>query len=87
MDRELFSGLYIELIETDKQVKRYHAKIEKICKNSEVCQRLIKVPGIGLMSARLASGGKQKLLGISKRRDVYIRKLLIHGARSVIRRL
>lgn len=29
--------------------------------------------------------GKQMLLGISKRGDIYIRKLFIHGARSVIR--
>ncbi len=30
------------------------------------------------------SGGQVKLLGISKRRDTYLRCLLIHGARSVI---
>ncbi|OOB47952.1 transposase, partial [Burkholderia cenocepacia] len=30
------------------------------------------------------SGGKIKLGGISKRGDVYLRTLLIHGARSVI---
>jgi transposase len=29
-------------------------------------------------------GGKVKLLGISKRRDTYLRTLLVHGARSVI---
>ena len=32
-----------------------------------------------------SSGGKNRLLGISKRGDGYLRKLLIHGARSVIR--
>jgi len=31
------------------------------------------------------SGGKQILLGISKRGDTYLRTLLIHGARAVIR--
>jgi Transposase IS116/IS110/IS902 family len=31
------------------------------------------------------SGSKERLLGISKRGDVYLRVLLIHGARSVIR--
>ena|ERR687892_1887962 len=30
-------------------------------------------------------GGKQRLLGISKRGDVYLRMLVIHGARSVMR--
>jgi transposase len=33
------------------------------------------------------TGGKQQLLGISKRGDVYLRKLLIHGAQSVLRHL
>ena len=32
-----------------------------------------------------SSGGKQTLQGISKRGDTYLRTLLIHGARSVIR--
>ncbi|MHB1608119.1 MAG: transposase, partial [Acidiferrobacter thiooxydans] len=31
------------------------------------------------------SGGKPTLLGISKRGDVYLRTLLIHGARAVTR--
>jgi transposase len=33
------------------------------------------------------TGGKAKLGRISKRGDVYVRTLLIHGARSVIRQL
>ena len=32
-----------------------------------------------------SSGGKPTLLGISKRGDSYLRMLLIHGARAVIR--
>jgi transposase len=32
-----------------------------------------------------SSGGKHTLLGISKRGDGYLRMLLIHGARAVIR--
>jgi transposase len=32
----------------------------------------------------ISTGGKQRLLGISKRGDAYLRTLLIHGARSVI---
>jgi len=39
----------------------------------------------GLVPAQHASGGKQRLLGISKRGDAYVRTLLIHGARSVIK--
>lgn len=40
---------------------------------------------IGLVPKQHSSGGKEKLGGISKRGDKYLRTLLIHGARSVIR--
>lgn len=40
---------------------------------------------MGLVPGQNSSGGKQNLLGISKRGDTYLRTLLIHGARSVIR--
>ena len=32
-----------------------------------------------------SNGGRDRLLGISKRGDVYLRQLLIHGARAVSR--
>jgi len=40
---------------------------------------------LGLVPRQHSSGGKPMLLGISKRGDAYLRTLLIHGARSVIR--
>jgi len=40
---------------------------------------------LGLVPRQHSSGGKPRLLGISKRGDVYLRTLLIHGARAVIR--
>ena len=40
---------------------------------------------LGLVPRQHSSGGKPALLGISKRGDVYLRTLLIHGARSAIR--
>ena len=40
---------------------------------------------LGLVPKQRSSGGKQILLGISKRGDTYLRTLLIHGARAVIR--
>jgi transposase len=40
---------------------------------------------LGLVPRQHSSGGKQNLLGISKRGDSYLRTLLIHGARAVIR--
>ncbi|MFN8985216.1 MAG: IS110 family transposase [Burkholderiales bacterium] len=39
---------------------------------------------IGLTPRQNSSGGKDRLLGISKRGDVYLRSLLIHGARSMM---
>lgn len=40
---------------------------------------------IGLVPGQHSSGGKDRLLGISKRGDTYLRTLLIHGARSAIK--
>ena len=40
---------------------------------------------LGLTPRQHSSGGKERLLGISKRGDAYLSCLLIHGARSVIR--
>jgi transposase len=37
---------------------------------------------IGLVPKQTGSGGKVRLLGISKRGDIYLRTLFIHGARS-----
>lgn len=39
---------------------------------------------LGLVPRQASSGGKERLLGISKRGDGYLRTLLIHGARAVI---
>lgn len=39
---------------------------------------------VGLVPKQTGTGGKTRLLGISKRGDTYLRTLLIHGARSVL---
>lgn len=112
LGRKLFSQLYLELCGFDKRVEIYNAKIEAQSKSSEVCQKIMKIPGVGPLTAtaivasvgnaklftngrqmsawlglvpkQSSSGGKENLLGISKRGDSYIRKLLIHGARAVL---
>lgn len=38
----------------------------------------------GLTPKQNSSGGKDRLLGISKRGDAYVRSLLIHGARAMV---
>lgn len=40
---------------------------------------------LGLVPRQHSSGGKARLLGIHKRGDSYLRGLLVHGARSVLR--
>ena len=42
---------------------------------------------LGLVPRQNSSGGKEQLLGISKRGDTYLRTLLIHGARAVLMNL
>ena len=39
---------------------------------------------LGLVQKQVTTGGKPKLLGISKRGNVYLRKMLIHGARAAL---
>ena len=40
---------------------------------------------LGLVPRQHSTGGKSTLLGISKRGDCYLRSLLVHGGRSVVR--
>ena len=102
-----------ELRELTEKINLYEARLGKICRETEVCQRLVKINGVGPMTATAvvahvgdakifkngremsaylglvpgqnSSGGKTVLKGITKRGDRTIRKLLIHGARSVVR--
>ena len=42
---------------------------------------------LGIVPRQYSTGGKAKLLGISKRGNVYLRKILIHGARAAVLRV
>jgi len=96
-----------------EQVRQLERQIAAWQRGSEPCQRLLQIPGVGVLTASAAvatmgepkafksgrqfaaflglvprqwgTGGRVQLLGISKRGDPYLRKLLIHGARSVLR--
>lgn len=111
--RQLLSELYDEMVHLDDRIKNIENKLEALCNQSEDCQRLLSIPGIGLLSATAmvaaigditafkngrelaawlglvprqhSTGGKPTLLGISKRGDTYLRTLLIHGGRTVVR--
>lgn len=110
--RETLSDLMEELRHGDERVAHYDRPIEPLAATSEPAQRLMKVEGIGPITAtaRVASvgdakvfdsgrqfaawlgrvprphssGGKFRPGHITQRGDPYLRRLLIHGARSVI---
>jgi transposase len=42
---------------------------------------------VGVVPRQYSTGGKPKLLGISKRGNRYLRRMLIHGARAVLFRV
>jgi transposase len=50
------------------------------CKNGRQC-----AAWLGLVPRQHTTGGKERLLGISKRGATSLRKLLVHGARATIR--
>jgi transposase len=113
--RRAVNRLYTEYLNLEDEIERYEQELTGLFKQSEDCQRLATIPGVGLLSAlatmaqagdisyfknarhfsaylglvpkQHSSGGRVKLSGISKRGDSYLRTLLIHGARSVLRRV
>ena len=42
---------------------------------------------LGVVPRQYSTGGKQKLFGISKRGNIYLRRMLVHGARAVLFRV
>jgi transposase len=113
--RTLMGELRQELSELDCRIAGYDRRIRELYRNSEPCQRLGKVEGIGPITAtaliaavgdrkcfkngrqfaawlglvpkQRSSGGRARLVGISKRGDRYLRTLLIHGARAALGRV
>jgi len=112
--RTLVQEVYLELAELDQRIASYNQRIRELFRNSELCQRIGKIEGIGPITAtaliaaigdrtsfkngrqfaawlglvpkQYSSGGRTRLLGISKRGDRYLRTLLIHGARAALAR-
>ncbi|NLS07095.1 IS110 family transposase [Rhizobium sp. P32RR-XVIII] len=112
--RSLMRELHVELTELDTRIKSFDLRLREIFRDSEQCQRLGKIEGIGPVTAtalvaavgdrssfkngrqfaawlglvpkQQSSGGRQRLFGISKRGDRYLRTLLIHGARAALAR-
>ena len=110
--RLLLSQLKQELEQLAGHIEQAETLIQRAAQQSEACQRLDAIPGIGPLTATAliaaignggafrkgrefaawvglvprehSTGGKQKLLGISKRGNTYLRRLFVQGARAVL---
>jgi transposase len=111
--KAIFSRLYEQFKIYNEQVKNYDKEIEHEANQNIRCREIMKIEGVGPLSASAAvatigdaklfkngrevsawlglvpkqhsSGNTIRLSGMSKRGDRYIRTLLIHGARSVVK--
>ena len=110
--RLLLVELKQELEQLAGHIEQAEMLILRAAQQSEACQRLDAIPGIGPLTATAliaaigngaafrkgrefaawvglvprehSTGGRQKLLGISKRGNSYLRKLFVQGARAVL---
>ncbi|MCP9269793.1 IS110 family transposase [Xenorhabdus sp. XENO-1] len=106
----LLEEQYHRLNEIDTQIEQVEKQLTAWAKQNADCQRILKIPGVGILIATAAlatmgdpsafrsgrefsaylglvprqtgTGGRIKLLGISKRGDTYLRTLFIYGARA-----
>ena len=113
--REVFADLQERLRGCDERIGEYDRRISALARSSEPAQRLMRVEGVGpltatallatagdgrqfrnarqfaawlgLVARQRSSGGKARHGRITKRGDVYLRTLLIHGARALMRHL
>jgi transposase len=110
--RDVFADAGQQLRELDIRIAAYDRRIAALARASEPVQRLMKIEGVGPVTATAlvasvgnasvfnngrqfaawlgltprqhSSGGKQRLGAVTKHGDVYLRTLLIHGARAVL---
>lgn len=111
--RETLGELHDRLRDLDARILAYDRKITHLASESEPARRLMKIEGVGPVTAtaivasvgnarvfdsgrqfaawlgltprQYSSGGKTVLGPITKRGDVVLRTLLIHGTRAVLR--
>lgn len=111
--KETIAELYERMLKLDSKAAEYERKIAGLAGQSEAARRLMKIEGVGPITAtalvasvgdgklfgsgrefaawlgltprQYSSGGKSRLGGITKRGDVRLRTLLIHGTRSAMR--
>ena len=85
--RELLRGLSEELQGYDERLKKLEQLIQREAREDERQFSSARqfAAWLGLVPSQYSTGGKERLGGISKRGDKYLRTLLIHGSRSVLK--
>jgi transposase len=110
--RRLIEDMREEWRSIDCRIKGFNDELAERVRNEDTAKRLIRIPGIGVLTAtalvaavgnaqtftcgrdlaawlglvprQATTGGKPRLLHISKRGNGYLRMLLIHGARTAL---
>jgi transposase len=49
--RESMQDLYEELVDIEARVKKLDARVRQLCRQHESCQRILKIPGVGELTA------------------------------------
>lgn len=49
--REFLQELYEELVDVEARMKNLNTKIRQLCRQNEICQRILKIPGVGELTA------------------------------------
>ncbi len=49
--RESMQDLYEELVEIEARLKKLDTKVRQLCRQNENCKRILKVPGVGALTA------------------------------------
>src|SRR5210317_2495958 len=49
--REWMQDLYEELVDAEARLKKLDARIRQLCRKNENCQRILKIPGVGELTA------------------------------------
>jgi hypothetical protein len=79
----LISDMHAEWRELDRRIAEFDAEFA-VGRANAFRRGRDMAAWLGLVPKQLATGGKPRLLGISKRGNLYLRKLLIHGARAAL---
>lgn len=111
--RELIASQYERYCALEVRIAELERTLKRVAHEHEGCQRLIELPGVGVLGATAlvaqvndarhlkngralaarqglvpshsGTGGKARIGHMSGRGDAYVRTLLIHGARCVLR--